>query len=87
MQKAQGIENVCVDLRSNGGGSSLAANEFIKYLDVPSYKDIGCVLSLGCFEAEFEGGETENPRYTDLLLQPDILCEADEALDKLYNII
>lgn len=162
--KALGIENVCVDLRNNGGGSSLVANEFIKYLDVPSYKDIGCVWRLGCFEAEFEGGETVNPRYsellfdgnvylltsyftfssamdftqyiidnglgtvigepcgnspnsygeitmfkcpnsqiyfqvstknwtridmsnTDLLLQPDILCEADEALDKALEII
>ena len=162
--KAQGIENVCVDLRNNGGGTSLVANEFIKYLDVASYKDFGCVWRLGCFEAELEGGETENPRYTDLLfngnvylltsyytfssamdftqyiidnglgtvigepcgnspngcgeitvfkcpnsqiafqvstkkwkridkentdllLQPDILCEADEALDKLYDTI
>lgn len=162
--KAQGIENVCVDLRNNGGGNSLVANEFIKYLDVPSYKDIGCVWRLGCFEAEFGGGETVNPRYsellfegnvylltsyftfssamdftqyiidnglgtvigepcgnspnsygeitmfkcpnsqiyfqvstknwtridtsnTDLLLQPDILCEADEALDRVSEII
>lgn len=162
--KAQRIENVCVDLRNNGGGTSLVANEFIKYLDVPSYKDIGCVWRFGGFEAEFEGGETENPRYTDLLfngnvylltsyytfssamdftqyitdnglgtvigepcgnspnscgevtmfkcpnsqiafqvstkkweridkentdllLQPDILCEADEALDNLYDTI
>ena len=162
--KAQGIENVCVDLRNNDGGTSLVANEFIKYLDVASYKDFGCVWRLGCFEAKLGGGETENPRYTDLLfngnvylltsyytfssamdftqyiidnglgtvigepcgnspngcgeitvfkcpnsqiafqvstkkwkridkentdllLQPDILCEADEALDKLYDTI
>lgn len=38
--KEKGIKNVCVDLRSNGGGNSLVANEFIKYLPVHSYKDI-----------------------------------------------
>lgn len=70
--KAQGIENVCVDLRSNGGGTSLVANEFIKYLDVPSYKDMGMVWRLGCFEIGFEGAETENPRYTDLLFNGNV---------------
>lgn len=67
--KASGIENVCVDLRNNGGGSSLVANEFIRYLDVPSYKDMGLVWRLGCFEIPWESQETENPRYTDLLFK------------------
>lgn len=37
MQK--GIQNVAVDLRGNGGGSSLVGNEFIKYLPVDRYLD------------------------------------------------
>lgn len=32
------ITNIAVDLRENGGGNSLVADEFITYLDVDSYK-------------------------------------------------
>lgn len=70
--KAEGIENVCVDLRDNSGGNSLVANEFIKYLDVPSYKDIGMIWRLGFMELAFEGGVTQNPRYNDLLFKGDV---------------
>lgn len=35
---AENIQNVVVDLRWNGGGNSWVANEFIKYLDVDTYK-------------------------------------------------
>ena len=34
---ANGITNVAVDLRGNGGGNSSVANEFIAYLDVDTY--------------------------------------------------
>lgn len=70
--KAEGIENVCVDLRENGGGNSLVANEFIRYLDVDSYKDIGMVWRLGFFEYEADGGETQNVRYDDLLFKGNV---------------
>lgn len=70
--KTEGIGNVCVDLRNNGGGNSLVANEFIKYLDIPSYKDIGMVWRLGFMELEFDGGETVNPRYDDLLFKGNV---------------
>lgn len=33
-----GISNIVVDLRGNGGGNSLVADEFISYLDVDTYK-------------------------------------------------
>lgn len=140
------------------------ANEFLKYLDIPSYKDMGLVWRLGFLNISAGGGVTENERYeellydgnvylltsyhtfssamdfaqyisdndlgtligepcgnspnsfgeisvfkcpnseitfqvstkswkridmenTDLLLQPDILCDANEAEDKLYELI
>ncbi len=162
--KSKGIKNLCVDLRENGGGNSLVANEFLKYLDIPSYKDMGLVWRLGFLNISAGGGVTENERYeellydgnvylltsyhtfssamdfaqyisdndlgtligepcgnspnsfgeisvfkcpnseitfqvstkswkridtenTDLLLQPDILCDANEAEDKLYELI
>lgn len=38
--KEKNIRNVAVDLRGNGGGNSLVATEFIKYLPVDEYMDI-----------------------------------------------
>lgn len=40
--KEKGIKNVAVDLRSNGGGNSNVANEFIRYLPVGEYS--GCAM-------------------------------------------
>ena len=37
--REKGIRNVAVDLRNNGGGSSMVADEFISYLDVDEYKN------------------------------------------------
>lgn len=64
--KEQGIENVCVDLRENGGGNSMVADEFIHYLDVESYRTWGMVWRLGCFMIPVEGTELENDRYEEL---------------------
>ena len=35
---SSGVSNVIVDLRGNGGGSSVVANRFIQYLDVDEYR-------------------------------------------------
>jgi hypothetical protein len=43
------IENIAVDLRGNGGGNSLVANEFIKYIDVDSYKSWDNAVRIGNF--------------------------------------
>ena len=56
----KGIQNVCVDLRYNGGGSSMVANEFIKYLDVDTYRDWGEELRLGCFLIKSDGHVVKN---------------------------
>lgn len=32
------ISNIIVDLRGNGGGNSLVANEFLRYIDIDEYK-------------------------------------------------
>lgn len=37
--KQKNVRNVAVDLRGNGGGSSMVGNEFVKYLPVDSYYD------------------------------------------------
>jgi len=35
---AEGIENIVVDLRGNGGGDSWVANEFLTYIDIDTYR-------------------------------------------------
>lgn len=51
---AEGIENVVVDLRGNGGGNSLVANEFIKYLNVDEYQSWDSAVRFGWYLAKNE---------------------------------
>ena len=39
--KDQGIQNIAVDLRQNGGGNSRVVNEFFRYLDVDNVSTFG----------------------------------------------
>lgn len=64
--KEKGIGNVVVDLRDNGGGNSLVANEFLKYLLIDSYKDFSSETRFGCFSINMGGGEKVNHKYGDL---------------------
>lgn len=63
--REKSISNIAVDLRGNGGGSSLVANEFIRYLPVDSFVD-------GPYDARFGflnihgDGKTTNRKYEDL---------------------
>ncbi len=38
------IPRIAVDVRSNSGGDSTVVNEFLRYIDVPSYKTPGSVI-------------------------------------------
>lgn len=67
--KEQGITNVAVDLRNNGGGNSLVANEFLRYIDVDSYKEWACDWRLGWFMFNIPQTETQNSKYEDLLFK------------------
>lgn len=64
----QGIRNLAVDLRNNGGGDSRTANEFIRYLNVDSYKEGAYRQRLGIFHmgGSASTGVTENSQYVDL---------------------
>lgn len=70
--KAQGITNLAVDLRNNGGGSSLVANEFLRYIDVDSYKEWACDWRLGPFVIRVPQSVTQNDMYEDLLFKGDL---------------
>lgn len=65
--KEQGIANLAVDLRNNGGGNSLVANEFLRYIDVDSYKDWACDWRLGPIMISIPQSVVKNDKYEDLL--------------------
>lgn len=44
---AEGIKNIAVDLRGNGGGNSWVANEFIKYLNAAEYRGFDSAVRYG----------------------------------------
>lgn len=62
------ISNVVVDLRGNGGGSSLVADEFIKYLNVDEFKSFDNAIRYGNFLWRNKNVVIKNPsvekRYT-----------------------
>ncbi len=70
--KAQGIEHVAIDIRDNGGGNSLVINEFIRYLDVDTYRTETDYWRLGSFNLQLGSGVNTNLRYTDLTFQGDV---------------
>ena len=64
--KEQGIRHVAVDLRYNGGGDSRVANEFIRYLNVDTWKEGGCEWRFGWFKLPFPSSTIKNDKYDDL---------------------
>ncbi|MBE6765183.1 MAG: hypothetical protein E7546_04820 [Ruminococcaceae bacterium] len=75
--KAQGINNVAVDLRGNGGGDSRVANEFIRYLEVDSYKVDTTEQRLGVFMVSQDDAVMENEKYAELTFLGDVYLLTD----------
>lgn len=67
--KEKEIKNIAVDLRNNGGGDSRVANEFLKYIDVDSYKEWAYDWRLGYFMVNIPQKEIKNSKYEDLLFK------------------
>lgn len=65
--KEKQIHHIAVDLRYNGGGSSLVANEFIRYLDVENYRTTSYGWRLGFIYLKMGSQVSGNERYEDLL--------------------
>lgn len=61
--KEANINNVAVDLRGNGGGNSLVADEFIKHLNVDSYKTWDCAVRCGPVLKHFDNDFIKNDKY------------------------
>ncbi len=58
------IPNIAVDLCGNGGGNSYVANEFIKHLDVDSYKTWDMEMRLGPILKSFKNQTIKNDKYS-----------------------
>jgi len=43
------VENIVVDLRENGGGNSMVADEFLRYLDIDQYNGWGSDIRFGWY--------------------------------------
>lgn len=67
-----GIANVVVDIRNNGGGNSLVIDEFLHYLDIDTYKTDTYNWRLGCFNIPVGKGVQENKRYPELTFYGDV---------------
>ena len=59
--KEKGIRTVAVDVRGNGGGNSLVANELIRYLPITSYRDVPYDMRLGFLTIHDDGYRTNKP--------------------------
>ncbi len=77
--KRKNIRNVAVDLRGNGGGSSLVGNEFVKYLPVDSYSDGGFDWRWNYITFHGNNGKTENKRNKDLTFDGDVYILTDSG--------
>ncbi len=74
--KQKNIQNVAVDLRGNGGGSSMVGNEFIKYLPVDSYYDGPYDWRWGFLEFH-SNVKISNKQYKNLLFNGNVYILTD----------
>lgn len=70
--KEQEIHNVAVDLRSNGGGDSRVADEFIRYLDVDTWENGRFEWRFGWFKIPSGSTTMTNDKYIDLTYTGDV---------------
>lgn len=61
------ITNIAVDLRENSGGSSLVANEFIRYLNVDQFKDYTSYYRLKIISGKSPFNTIKNKKISSLL--------------------
>ena len=66
--KAHNIQNVAVDVRNNGGGSSLVINSFFRYLDIDDFYESSWNTRLGPFTVKHKKPYRKNFRVSDDLL-------------------
>ena len=66
------IDNVIVDLRNNGGGNSMVANEFILYLNYDDFKTPAGVYRLGPYMMKFDSSVEKIKHYDEMLFNGNV---------------
>ncbi len=77
--KLKNIKNVAVDVRGNGGGNSMVADEFIRYLPVDTYIGMPCDIRLGSIMLKNDALNIKNRRYKDLTFSGDLYVLTDRS--------
>lgn len=75
--KQKNIQNVAVDLRGNGGGTSLVGNEFVKYLPVERYSDGSFDWRLGFLTIHVRNDSIKNDRNSSLTFGGNVFILTD----------
>ena len=75
--KEKGIRSVAVDLRGNGGGSSLVADEFIRYLDVEQFRTGKYKWRFNYVTIPFDKDVVHNRKYEDLTFDGKVYVMTD----------
>ncbi|MCM1284482.1 MAG: S41 family peptidase [Muribaculaceae bacterium] len=65
--KSEGIQNVAVDIRGNGGGNDMVVWEFLRYLDIDEYRVPTLSWRWGPFSMDIGDAVKENERCQELL--------------------
>ena len=66
------IDNVIVDLRNNGGGNSMVANEFILYLNYDDFKTPAGVYRLSPYMMKFDSSVEKIKHYDEMLFNGNV---------------
>ncbi len=75
--KENGIDYIAVDLRGNGGGNSMVANEFLRYLDIDSYNTETFHWRLGRISFDVDDNPISNDRFEELIFTGDLYVLTD----------
>ena len=76
--KEKGIKNVAVDVRGNGGGSSLVINSFFRYLDIDSFYESSWDVRYGPFVVKHTKPLRKNHRIKELLFTGNVFVLTNE---------
>lgn len=75
--KKTGVGNVVVDVRGNGGGNSMVANEFFRYCGIDSFVDSGYKHRLGFIMLDYPSQAVELDRVEELTFDGDLYLLSD----------
>ena len=70
--KKQDIKNIAVDLRNNGGGSSMVLNEFVRYLNVEKIQNYSSNYRIRFFNLHSLFTTIEGKKESDLLFKGNV---------------